>query len=219
MRSARLLSLVVLLLVPSIASAQEKNPFTDSWFWGAKGGMAFLRTSVARTEAPIVGIEWLITRSKFGLYIGLDQAYFDALSTVEDAPTRGVIRTVEIRDMRRFTTAVYFFPKVWWESVRPYGGLGYAYNFVVGANSEGAQFANAEARDTVLARIEAAKSRSSILGTVGVQVDWRRFAPFVQGTVMPTRGEGRFLINGVGMSYYVEAGLRYNFGSAIERLK
>jgi hypothetical protein len=226
MRSARLLSLLGLILVPSLASAQEKNPFTDSWFWGAKGGIAVLHTT-ARTNAPVVGAEWLITRSRYGLYVSLDQAYFgcgskpcadSVVSTVDDAPSRGITRKVSIRDMRRFTAAMYMFPRVWSQSIRPYLGLGYAFNFVVQATT-GDQYNSPVDRDTVLARIQDAKTRSSMVATVGLQVDWKRFAPFVQATAMPTRGKGTFLINGEGFSYYVEGGLRYNFGGAIEKLK
>jgi hypothetical protein len=228
MRSTRLLSLVGLSLLPAIAGAQEKNPFTDSWYWGAKGGLVQFNTSVARTNAPVIGAEWLITRSKFALYVALDQAYFGCgdppcadpvISTVDDAPTRGVVRRVDIRDMRRFTVAMNMYPKVWMESIRPYFGLGYALNMVVRATSEGTQFANSSARDTVLQRIEDAKTRGSVIGTFGVQVDYRRFAPFIQVSTMPTRGKGTFLLNGEGFTYYLEAGLRYNFGSAIEKLK
>jgi hypothetical protein len=229
MRSARLLAVLVLILAPSIAAAQDKNPFTDSWFWGAKGGLAILRTgSQSKTKAPAVGAEWLITRSKFGLYVAFDQAYFGCItnpcpdsvvSTVEDAPTRGVVRRVNIRDMRRFTTEMFMFPHVWADAFRPYFGLGYAFNFVVDATSDGDQFANASARDTVLARIQSAKSRSSFVGTFGLQLNINRFAPFVQATAMPTQGNGKFLINGRGFTYYLEGGLRFNFGSAIEKLR
>ena len=236
MRSARLLAVIGVLSLPSFAAAQEKNPFIDSWFWGAKGGMAFLHTGTeARTDAWSVGAEWLITRTKFALYVGLDQAYFGCipselnecdedtrvLSTVNDAPTRGVTRRVDIQDMRRLSASAYFFPKAWGNSVtlRPYAGLGYSFNFVVRAQSDGNQFANAEARDTVLARIESAKTRSSFVLTTGLQLNYRRIAPFLQALVMPTRGSGEFLINGNGFTYYVEAGLRVNVGTAIERLK
>ncbi len=71
----------------------------------------------------------------------------------------------------------------------------------------------------MLARIRDAKFRSSVVGTFGLQADLKRFAPFIQATTMPTRGKGTFLINGEGFTYYVEAGLRYNFGSAIEPMK
>ena len=162
----------------------------------------------------------LVTRSNYALAIGLDQAYFDAVSTVDDAPSRGVVRRVDIRDMRRLSFAMNLYPHTWNESIRPYVGLGYALNFVVNASSEGSDFASPEAKDTVLQRIQDAKSRGSVVGTLGLQINWRRYAPFVQATVMPTQGAGgKFLVNGNGFTYYIEGGLRYNFGSAIEVLR
>jgi hypothetical protein len=234
MRSARVVSLLGLLLMPSVAAAQEKNPFTDSWFWGAKGGLAFLHMGTgARTDAAAFGAEWLITRTKFGLNVALDQAYFGCIpsttttcsdddkvqSTVVDAPTHGVTRRVNMQDMRRFSLSVLAFPKVWANSIRPYAGVGYSFNFVVRAESDGSQFASAEARDTVLARIESAKTRSSFMFTGGIQASIGRFAPFIQGVAMPTRGDTRFLVNGHGWTYYVEGGLRFNVGTAIEKLR
>lgn len=219
MRSARILGLVALVLVPSIAAAQSKPSFVDAWYWGGKGGIAKLRTAVAETDAPVIGGEWLITRSRWGLNLSFDQAYFDAVSTVEDAPTRGVVRRVDIRDMRRFSFTLNAYPTVLFGGLRPYAGLGYALNFVTQANSEGTQFENSAARDTVLSRIEAAKSRGSWIGTGGLQLDFWRLAPFAQATIMPTRGNTAFLINGNGFAYYLEAGLRINFGSSIEKLR
>jgi opacity protein-like surface antigen len=207
------------ILVPSIASAQGKPAFADSWYWGGKGGLAVLRTSVAKTEAPVIGGEWLITRSRWGLNLSFDQAYFDAVSTVEDAPTRGVVRRVDIRDMRRFTMAMNAYPTVLFGGLRPYAGLGYAINFVTQATSEGNQFENSMARDTVLARIEDSKTRGSWVMTGGLQLDFWRLAPFAQATIMPTKSNTPFFINGNGFSYYLEAGLRVNFGSSIEKLR
>lgn len=223
MRSARLLIVLGLILVPALASAQEKNPFTDSWFWGVKVGNATLNTTSGRTNAPAFGIDWLITRTWYGLNISLDQAYFDAVSTVSNAGSaaaNGVERRVDIRDMRRASVAMTLFPKVFNESVRPYVGLGYALNFIVRATSEGNDFVSPQAKDTVLNRIQSAKSRGSALMTLGVQANVKRWAPFAQATVMPTQGAGgKFLINGSGFTYYLEAGIRYNFGSSIDKLK
>jgi hypothetical protein len=185
-----------------------------------KGGVAFLHTEVNRAEAPAFGAEWLITRSKFALNVSIDQAYFDGVSTVNNSPSTGVPRRVEIRDMRRLSGSVFMFPRTFaGGAIRPYAGLGYAFNFIVRANSQGDQFASPEARDTVLNRIESARSRSSLIGTAGLQVQIQRLAPFLQASFMPTQGRGQFLINGQGFSYYVEAGLRYNFGTSIERLR
>jgi hypothetical protein len=70
-----------------------------------------------------------------------------------------------------------------------------------------------------MTRIETAKTRSSLIGTLGLQLQIGRLAPFAQAAVMPTRGSGEFLINGQGFAYYLEGGLRFNFGSAVERLR
>ena len=218
MRCTRLLgvfAVVSLLAAPSMASAQEDSPFMNSWFWGAKGGLLVMHTEIGQTNAPMIGAEWLITRSRYALYVGLDQSYFDAVSTVQDAPSTGINRRVDIRDLRRVTAAVYFFPKEL-ITIRPYGGVGFSFNSIVRAASQSNQFSTPESRDTVLARIQEAKTRGSIIGTLGLQWKMGKLAPFLQGTVMPTKGSGGFLLNGETFSYVIEAGMRYNFGSAIE---
>lgn len=220
MRPARYLAVLALVLAPSVATAQERLPFSNSWFWGGKGGIAFLPTATNRAEAPAFGAEWLITRTRLGMYVSLDQAYFDAVSTVENAPSTGVVRLVDIRDMRRLTAAVYYFPYSFGDGfLRPYAGVGYSFNYIVRAASQGNQFDSPEARDTVLTRIETAKTRVSLITTLGAQLQIGRVAPFIQGTWVPTRGSNQFLINGNGFSYYVEGGLRINFGNSIERIR
>jgi hypothetical protein len=37
--------------------------------------------------------------------------------------------------------------------------------------------------------------------------------------MMPTKGSGDWLVNGTGSTSFWEAGLRYNFGSAIEKMR
>jgi hypothetical protein len=59
----------------------------------------------------------------------------------------------------------------------------------------------------------------SLLGTIGVQAQYKRFAPFLQAQVMPTQGRNQFLINGEGFTYVIEGGLRINTSKAIERLR
>ena len=79
-----------------------------------------------------------------------------------------------------------------------------------------------EDRVIVEETINASKTRTSVIATLGMQWKMGRLGPFVQGTVMPTKGSrdaglgNAFLINGETFSYYIEGGLRYNFGSAIE---
>ena len=218
MRCARWVGTMALLLTPALGSAQEKHPFIDSWFWGAKGGLVTFRTEIARTTAPTIGADWLITRSKGALHVSLDQSYFDAQSVVANSPS-GERRLVDIRDWRRFSASYYYMPRVFFGSVRPYAGVGMAFSFIPRAQPSSPNFDGPAHRDTVLARINDAKSRASLLGTIGMQAQYRRFAPFVQATVMPTQGRNQFLINGDGFSYHIEGGLRFNFGSSIERLK
>jgi hypothetical protein len=219
MHTARLLGCSALLLAPMLVGAQDTHPFADSWFWGVKGGQTIFRTEIAKTTAPVIGAEWLITRSNVALHVGLDQSFFDATSTVTDAPTRGVVRSVDIRDLRRFTMSAYAFPLTYWASVRPYAGVGFAVSVIPRATPQGEQYASPEARDTVLARVHDARARVSLVGTVGVQAQYKAFAPFVQAQVMPTPGRNQFLINGEGFTYVIAGGLRINAATAIERLR
>ena len=72
-------------MLPAAIAAQSVRGFDDSWFWGAKAGVASFSTSqVSNATAPLVGGEWLITRSRFGLYISGDQTFFTETSGVED---------------------------------------------------------------------------------------------------------------------------------------
>jgi opacity protein-like surface antigen len=209
-----------LLVLSTAASAQSSDTFSNSWFWGLKGGYSQFTTAIARTDAPLIGAEWLITRSRYGLYVGVDQSYFDAVSTIEDAPTRGVVRRVDFSDLRRFALQGAFFPKAFFDgALKPYAMVGGAFLVVREATPQGTQFQSPAARDTVLARIEDAKARFSPTISAGVQYQWRQFAPFVHGSWIPTRGSGDFLLNGNKFTYTIEGGLRIRFGNAVEKLR
>lgn len=222
MRSLRRSFVALLLLggLPAALGAQETTtPFRDSWFWGAKGGRLTFSTSEARTDAPMVGADWVITRTRVALNIFAEQSYFDAVSTVEDSPTRAR-RRVDLQDLRRVGFAGMFFtPSLVTSSagtIRPYFSVGYTLNFVKTAVPQG-DFASANDRTIVLERVDDAKTRGKLTSGVGLMWQWRRFAPYAQGTVMPTQGDKQWLLNGDGFSYQWEAGLRYNFGSSISK--
>jgi hypothetical protein len=57
------------------------------------------------------------------------------------------------------------------------------------------------------------RSRSSILGMAGVQIQTKRAAIFAQETMLPSNND--FMITSV-LSFF-EFGVRYNFGSSIDR--
>lgn len=75
MRATRLLLAGFLLAasVPAASSAQNAQQgryFDDSWFWGLKGGVSTFTPTLGKSEtAPTFGGDWLITRSRGGLYV------------------------------------------------------------------------------------------------------------------------------------------------------
>lgn len=208
--------LALVALLPAVAAAQtEARPFTDSWFWGAKSGVMSVRTAAESKMAPLAGAEWLITRSRAGLYISVEQGFFDdVVGTVPDASSEEGARQVVLNNFRRASFALVAFPRQL-GAVRPYGGIGLAVNLVQRATPVG-EFASMQDAQQVMARIEDRRSRSSFVFMGGVQGQVGNVGIFAQATSMPTGG--RFLLNGDENIYMLEAGLRWNVGSAIERL-
>jgi len=207
--------LALLSLVPAAAAAQESRPFTDSWFWGVKGGAMTVETPFESAIAPTVGIDWLITRSRAGLYMSVEQGFFeDQFGTVFDASASSGMRDVSLKNFRRASFALMAFPKPW-GSVRPYAGLGIALNLVQRARPVGA-FTDPDDMALVLDRVENRRSRTSVLFTGGVQGMAGPMNVFAQATAMPTGSN--FLLNGADSMYLLEAGVRFNVGSAIERI-
>ena len=120
--------LALATVLPSVAMAQEGRLFKNAWFWGAKGGFTSFSTDrVKNAVAPSLGVEWLITRSRGGLYASYDQAFFDE-ETVVFTQAYGP-HTVRMENMRRVTLAGLAFPFNI-GTLRPYGGVGLAMNFI-----------------------------------------------------------------------------------------
>src|SRR5687768_17689422 len=112
-------------MIPAAGLTQlPRDDFKDSWFWGVKGGViSFSTTTVENRTEPVVGGEWLLTRTRGALYLALDQSLFSASSSLTD--TTGQAHNVTIRDMRRFTAAAMAFPLYFdagFASIRPYAG-------------------------------------------------------------------------------------------------
>ena len=202
-----LAGLALIALAPRVGAAQEGRLFKDSWFFGAKAGnMTYWTTTTSHGQAPMLGGETLITRSRGGLYISLDQAFFDGTTTVIDGA--GAQRIVDIKDNRRATVAAMIFPKAFgW--IRPYGGIGFAMNFMQQANARGGADA------TTQQIIDEQKTASAPIFIIGTQLQLLRFSVFGQGSYMPAQNSSLFNNN---ETYFVEAGIRYNIGSSIERI-
>ena len=210
-RLATALTLAALVL-PAAARAQTDRLFKNSWFWGAKGGvMSYSTSTTTNGLAALGGAEWLITRTRFGLYLSGDQAFFNGTSAVSDF--MGGTREVAIKNMFRFTLAGLAFPRAFGSTLRPYGGLGFALNTIRQAEPKGSFDSGADeaaARD----QIREAKDRASVLAMVGVQAQFWRVMPFAQATAMPSHVG--FLLD-KRATYFLEGGIRLNLGSAIEK--
>lgn len=220
MRSIRTLTagLAFAALLPAVAAAQTvpqgARSFTDSWYWGAKGGVSMFGAAAEDISAPTFGGEWMITRTKIAMYVSVEQSFFDTQGAVFDPTSSGSARVVDIKDSRRYNLQLFAFPKQF-GSFRPYAGLGYAVIMIRNAEPEGT-FASPGSQDTVMAMVDDFSSRTSPVFTLGGQLDFSRSALFVQASTMATRN--RFLINGKANTYLLEAGLRYNLADAIEKL-
>lgn len=217
MRSLRslFLGLVLLSALPAAGSAQSGRLFEDAWFWGAKTGMMLFSTkAVENAFVPLFGGEWLITRTRGALYVSYDQAFFTENSAIEDILNTGGVRIVEMTDMRRVTFAALAFPKNL-GGIRPYGGVGVALNFIQEAVPIGS-FQSASHQNDIIATIEDQRTRGSVLLMGGVQLQFMRLSIYGHGLMMPA--QSGFLLN-QRSTYIVEAGVRWNVGSAIEKIR
>jgi len=220
MRMARMaISFAAFLCVPALASAQadqSARSFNDSWFWGVNGGAMFFTAgtdAATKVTAPSVGGEWLITRTRIGLRLAIDQSFFDEATAIVDGSSSGGIRQINVSDWRRYSGEIYFFPKAF-GSIHPYAGLGIALHVLQNATPMGS-FTTEAAMDSVNATTNDLSTKASTILSAGVQAGFGRSALFVQGSSMPTRRN--FLFSGSGYTFMLQAGLRYNVGSAIDK--
>jgi hypothetical protein len=134
MRKTSLLiaALVSSAMVPSLSSAQKAREFEDSWFWGVKAGVSTFSPTLGGTHSTgTYGAEWLITRTRGGLYISADEANVSATSAVFDPTADGSFRSVHVSKLRRIGFSALAFPWTF-RKLRPYAGLGHGVS-VIGA--------------------------------------------------------------------------------------
>ena len=216
MRSIRRLvpGLILLALAPSVGAAQEGRLFNNSWFFGAHvGNMTYWTTTTSHGQAPFIGGESLITRKRGGLYLSMDQAYFDATTTIYDGSQTSGTRVIDVKDNRRFTAAAMIFPKAF-GLLRPYGGIGFALNFIQSATPRG-PYDPTGSNAQLAIDLNDQKTRSAPVFIAGAQLQLLRFSVYGQGTYMPAQAD--FLLNN-NETYFLEAGIRYNIGSSIEKI-
>jgi len=208
---ATIILAAVFVMPAATVSAQRAGNFENSWFWGAKGGLnTFTTTGSGRASVPTWGIDWLITRSRGGLYVSADQSFFSRSLTAVDAASPSGTRQIKIRDMRRADFAGVVFPGNF-GPMRPYAGVGAAVSIIASAIAQPDSIGGSP-RQSFSDRTEKQRSRASLLMMAGAQFQVNRTAFFVQETVLPSGAD--FLVRSA-MSFF-EVGVRYNFGSSIE---
>lgn len=220
MRMIRPLAIAIAAVValPAISSAQHDRQFKNSWFWGVKGGgFALADSGQAYTQAPLAGIDWLITRTHGGLYVSGGQSFFNQQTfTLRDrtAPLDSGFRVVDLKNLRKLDVAVVGFPG---EHLRfhPYFGAGFALSQVAAASARG-PFANENQLSDADAVIQDERVGFSPLFLAGGQYRLRRFSVFGQATASPAQ-KNFLLYNGRPFNFSYEVGIRYNVGSSIDR--
>src|SRR5262245_33794946 len=125
-------------LLPRPSAAQDARPFKDAWFWGIKGGgMLYSSASTDHSVAPTVGAEWLITRSRAGLYVSFDQAFLSTTGQFLDRDVDSTFfRPVALKNVRRFQMAGMVFP---YQTAKyhPYFGIGLGLSQIADADLSG----------------------------------------------------------------------------------
>ena len=206
------MALAAVTVVSASGNAQEMRNFDNSWFWGFKSGVnTFTAPGHGNTSTVNLGIDWLITRTKGGLYVSAEQSIFKRDVDIFDATSNTGERTVQVSDMRRITVAGLAFPKHF-GGITPYGGVGYTIA-VLGDARIRVDSTNTFPNNSFVDLVDQARSRSAVVGIVGVQIQGKRAAIFAQESMIPSNQN--FLFSGV-MSFF-EFGVRYNFGTSIDR--
>ena len=204
-------ALVATIVVSSSASAQMRN-FDNSWFWGFKSGInTFSVPGHGNTSTVDLGIDWLITRTRGGLYVSANQSIFERDLEFLDPTSLTGQRTIHVNDMRRISLAGVAFPKHF-GAITPYAGLGFTIA-VLGDARVFVDSANTFPNNSFLDEVEKERSRSAVMGLAGVQIQTKRAAIFAQETMLPSNTS--FLFRSV-LSFF-EFGVRYNFGSSIDQ--
>jgi hypothetical protein len=222
MRLLRVLTAAIGLaaLLPQTSAAQAGRQFKDAWFWGIKGGgMLYSSASTENSAAPLVGAEWLITRTRGGLYVSYDQAFLSTTGSFLDRdPDSTFTRNVSLKNMRKVSLAAMVFP---FQSAKyhPYVGFGMAMSQIGAANFQSG-FTNSGRYQIALDSVQSKKTSFSPTLIGGLQMRMQPFSVFGQAVASPTQ-QSFFLrnANSGSFNFSLEGGIRYNFGSSIDRVR
>ncbi|HKC79868.1 MAG TPA: hypothetical protein VKB91_01650 [Gemmatimonadaceae bacterium] len=205
-------AVTAMIVVSASANAQSVSNFDNSWFWGFKSGVnSFAVPGHGNTSTVDLGLDWVITRSKGGLYVSGNQSVFQRDLEFGDPTSQTGQRTVRVNDMRRITLAALGFPKHF-GGITPYAGIGFMIA-VLGDARVFVDSVNTFPTNSFLDEVENERSRSTAVGMAGVQIQTKRAAVFIQNTLVPSNNT--FLFRSV--LNFLEFGIRINFGSSIDQ--
>jgi hypothetical protein len=208
---------VLLAALPTVLAAQQGRQFKDAWFWGVKGGgVTFADEGGAYKQAPLAGVEWMITRTHGGLYMSLSQAFMNTKTIFPKDPSSpdSGTRLVDLKNLRKLDIAMMAYPGT---HIRfhPYVGLGFSMTQVPTASGEG-PFGNEDQVLFTNQNIQDLRVGFTPSFLFGAQWRTRWSSVFAQGQVNPAQ-KNFLLYNGKPVFVSYEFGVRYNVGSSIER--
>jgi hypothetical protein len=226
-------SVAALLAQPS--AAQDGRPFHDAWFWGVKGGISVYSTNYGSGSAPspappgadygtdngvapMVGLDWMITRTRGGLYVSFDQAFFKQEGSFKETSATGLVdRVVSLNNLQRIQIAMVGFP-LQSPTLHPYIGIG-AGMYRVGSVGYLTPFSGSSQASVAADSVAAKKVSFSPFVLAGAQKRLPMFSVFAQGTASWLQRS--FFLHYEppkrSLALSLEAGIRYNIGSSIDR--
>jgi hypothetical protein len=224
MRGFRALAVLALVALPAAGvSAQATRGFKDSWYWGLKaGGMMYQVQSDSMAFAPVVGVDWFISRTVGGLYVSFDQAFFhNAAVFVNDSvnPLYAGPRTVYLSNMRRLSVAGMLFPMQSYR-LHPYVGFGGTLNYIASVKPQGAYVTPGGQTQKALvdATVQQFRSNAVPLALIGAQLRLIKLSVFGQVTATPSTSNF-FLFTGTGVRATGEFGVRFNTGTSVDPMR
>jgi opacity protein-like surface antigen len=225
MRHIRVLATVAVLAaaISQPSAAQEGRQFKDAWFWGVKGGVTVWGSQVTTDNAgaPQFGADWLITRTRGGLYVSFDESILTAEAYFTTPGQNGFTDPrVSMQNQHRFVAAAMAFPAQS-NHLHPYIGAGVGVHRV---SSYAYQTSFASSAQFNLAG-DSVQSRKVAIAPViiaGLQARVTRFSVFGQAlaSFLPNNYLLRHSAPKRGLSQFsIERGIRYNVGSSIDKIR
>jgi hypothetical protein len=225
MRHIRVLATAAVLaaVISQPSAAQSGRQFKDAWFWGVKGGTTVWGTDDTsdNSAAPQFGADWLITRSRGGLYVSVDESLIKATAFFTTPGQNGFTDPrVGIRNQHRLVAAAMVFPA---QSPRlhPYFGAGVGVHKVSSITYQ-TTFTSAAQFNLAADSVQSRKVGIAPILIGGLQARLPRFSVF--GQAITSFLPANYLLRVPGpkrgiAQFSLEAGIRYNVGSSIDKVR